>query len=365
MFFTFCQPLSFKSKLSAVETQERVESILRDLFQPSVRIDYPRKPSFGLKCWFDGGGNERPAFHSSELSKAHFTIARTLTQKYVQSSLFKIVVIDDQVVKAVKFKVDITEKAVNNNSNNYGKTSSSSTMSSSAMAAILASVEQTSIPNNNTSNGTTTHVNGSHNGRSTNNSTLRSIFKVSGGGGGGSSSISSSSSSCAAANSSSTSRPGSVLRRGRGGSGSNDTATAAQAAAVASSGRRASDGGSILSHFAARLPFNSSHHHQDNHHNNHPKHSSQHSKQPHPIPPTHNLGHRHSVHGGITQPGHPGNPTLPPLPQKIVKVTLNQQQGANSTLKKIFERLCEAWDSHHHFSQEHPTAATAAGATTA
>ncbi|KAG0282491.1 hypothetical protein BGZ96_000426 [Linnemannia gamsii] len=53
------QPLSFKSKLSAVETQERVESILRDLFQPSVRIDYPRKPSFGLKCWFDGGGNRR------------------------------------------------------------------------------------------------------------------------------------------------------------------------------------------------------------------------------------------------------------------------------------------------------------------
>ncbi|KAF9901051.1 hypothetical protein EC991_006586 [Linnemannia zychae] len=49
------QPLSFKSKLSAVETQERVESILRDLFQPSVRIDYPRKPSFGFKCWFDGG----------------------------------------------------------------------------------------------------------------------------------------------------------------------------------------------------------------------------------------------------------------------------------------------------------------------
>jgi hypothetical protein len=46
------------------------------------------------------------------------------------------------------------------------------------------------------------------------------------------------------------------------------------------------------------------------------------------------------------------------LPLKIVKVTLNQQQGANSTLKKIFERLSEAWDSHHHFSQEHPSAAT-------
>ncbi|KAF9133496.1 hypothetical protein BGX30_012268 [Mortierella sp. GBA39] len=316
------QPLSFKSKLSAVETQERVESILRDLFQPSVRIDYPRKPSFGLKCWFDDG------------------------------------VIDDQVVKAVKFKVDITEKTVSNNSSNNGNTSSTSTMSPSAMATILASAEQTSTPNNNTSNGATTYVGGSHSGRSTNNNTLRSIFKASGGGGGGSS-TSSSSSSCVAANSSSTSHPGSILRRGRGGSGSNDTATAAQAAAAAaaaaSSGRRASDGGSILSHFAARLPFTSSHHHQDHYHNNHPKHSSQSCKQT----------HRHSVHGGITQPGHSGNPTLPPLPLKIVKVTLNQQRGANSTLKKIFERLCEAWDSHHHFSQEHSTVATAAGATTA
>ncbi|KAF9297182.1 hypothetical protein BGZ88_010823 [Linnemannia elongata] len=315
------QPLSFKSKLSAIETQERVESILRDLFQPSVRIDYPRKPSFGLKCWFDDG------------------------------------VIDDQVVKAVKFKVDITEKVVSNSSSNNCNTSSSSTMSSSAMAAILASVEQSSTSNNNTtSNGTIAQVNGSHSGRSANNITLRSIFKTSGGGGGVSSSTSSSSSSCAAANTSSFSRSGSILKRRRGGSGSNDTATAAQAAAAAaaaaSSGRRASDGGSILSHFAARLPFTSSQHHQ-------------HSKQPHPIPPTHDLRHRHSEHGGITQPGHPGNPTLRPLPLKIVKVTLNQQRGANSTLKKIFERLCDAWDNHHHFSQEHPTAATAAGATTA
>ncbi|KAG9070545.1 hypothetical protein KI688_008083 [Linnemannia hyalina] len=364
------QPLSFKSKLTAVETQERVECILRDLFQPSVRIDYPRKPSFGLKCWFDDGGNERHAFHSSDLSKAHFILARTLTEKYPQPSLLKIVVIDDQMVKAVKFKVDITEKTVSKNSNNNGNTGSSSAISSSAMATALVSAEQTSTSNNNTSNGAITYMGGSHNDRSTNNSTLRSIFKASGGGGGGSStSSSSSSSSCAAANGSSTSHSGSILKRGRGGSGSNDTATAAQAAvaaaAAASSGRRASDGGSILSHFTARLPFTSSHHHKDHHHNNHPKHSSQSSKQTHHILPTNNRGHRHSVHGGITQPGHSGNPTLPPLPLKIVKVTLNQQRGANSTLKKIFERLCEAWDSHHHFSQEHSTAATAAGATTA
>ncbi|KAF9082551.1 hypothetical protein BGX23_012342 [Mortierella sp. AD031] len=172
------QPLSFKSKLSAVETQERVESILCDLFQPCVRIDYPKKPSLGLKCWFDGG------------------------------------VIDDHVVKAVKFKVDIIEKTVTNST---GSTGRPRTMSSSAMASILATVGQqqqnsatipiTPIGANN--------VNGTQSGRSINNSTLRNIFKTG-------SSSSSSSSSCA---NSSTPRPGSTLKKSPDTAGAKNNST--------------------------------------------------------------------------------------------------------------------------------------------
>jgi hypothetical protein len=38
---------------------------------------------------------------------------------------------------------------------------------------------------------------------------------------------------------------------------------------------------------------------------------------------------------------------------KVVKVTLHQQQGANSTLRMIYERLCAAWDMQDLMDDEH------------
>lgn len=98
-------------------------------------------------------------------------------------------------------------------------------------------------------------------------------------------------------------------------------------------GRRASDGGSILSSaaaamstsLAARIPF-SSHYH--NHH----------------VPHMHL--HQHSSSSSSTSSSSSG--AYPPLPStphlRVVKVTLHQQQGANSTLRMIHEQLCLVWE---------------------
>ncbi|KAF9915920.1 hypothetical protein BGZ65_000503, partial [Modicella reniformis] len=49
------QPLTLKSNISALEAQERVETILKNLFQSSIQIDPYKKPAFGAKCRFEGG----------------------------------------------------------------------------------------------------------------------------------------------------------------------------------------------------------------------------------------------------------------------------------------------------------------------
>ncbi|KAF9417894.1 hypothetical protein BGZ76_004470, partial [Entomortierella beljakovae] len=254
------QPLVFKSSVSAVEAQERVETILKNLFVTGIHIE--KRQSFGVKCRYEGG------------------------------------VIGDQPVKPVKFKVDISEKLVflqASAASTLSRSNSSRTDSSSAVAAVLAAAESSS--NNNNSN---IHA-----------SNCTSIFKR------------------PTPGSSSSSSNGSVIV----GHGPSIPAPKKKSSDILA-GRRASDGGSILSsaaaavtsHFAAKFSFN---HNSSN--------SSKH--------------HRHSVHG-VAVPN-PGQPQLSQMqPGRIVRVTLHQQQGANSTLRMIFEKLCAAWDLP--FDQQHP-----------
>lgn len=95
--------------------------------------------------------------------------------------------------------------------------------------------------------------------------------------------------------------------------------------------RRASDGGSILSSaaaamstsFAARNPFST-------HHHNH-------------VPHMHLHQHSSSSSSSSSSSGaHP--PLSSPSHLRVVKVTLHQQQGANSTLRMIHEQLCLVWE---------------------
>ncbi|KAF9332523.1 hypothetical protein BG006_004601 [Podila minutissima] len=264
------QPLTFKSTMTAAETQDRLEIILKELFDSTIHTEASyKRPATGLKCRYDGG------------------------------------VIDDQIVKAVKFKIEISEKssgfllssspgaqhATNLSSTGATPNSNNNPISSSAVAAILATVELHSH----------NHSFFSHNHNNNPSS--------------GSSSTSPSPSEAA--------------------QGQSRHARSASARSSPSAGRRASDGGSILSSAAAavtsslagRMHFQSNHHH--------------HSPTVHPATPA---------------------PTplsaCPPLPnsafggsRRAVKVTLHQQQGANSTLRMIHERLCVAWDQYQQQQQ--------------
>ncbi|KAF9965765.1 hypothetical protein BGZ70_004151 [Mortierella alpina] len=255
------QPLTFKSKVSAAETQERVEVILRNLFQSSMQIDAQKRPSFGVKCRFEGG------------------------------------VIDDQPVKAVKFKIDISEKFYLRSSVNGSSSSNNTTrtVSSSAVAAMLATADYHNIP------GAQTPLHPKDNSNSSSSSFSSGHGPVVTGTG---------------------SKSGSMMKKWP----------------EVMATRRASDGGSILSsaaaavsaHLASRKPSQS----------NSPSLTTAASSSGHASQ------HRHSVHGGSTgyRPGHPPLPQAAVNTRRVVKVTLHQQQGANSTLKKIFERLCMAWD---------------------
>jgi hypothetical protein len=49
------QPLTFRSNWSAAETQERLEAIMKDLFQSSIQVESYKRPSFGVKCRYEGG----------------------------------------------------------------------------------------------------------------------------------------------------------------------------------------------------------------------------------------------------------------------------------------------------------------------
>ncbi|KAG0292072.1 hypothetical protein BGZ96_004559 [Linnemannia gamsii] len=246
------QPLTFRSNWCAAETQERLEAIMKDLFQSSIQMESYKRPSFGVKCRYEGG------------------------------------MIDDQPVKAVKFKIEITEKAgylascsstvsntstfsnASNVTTNSNSTGFNTIPSSCAVAAILATVDHKN------------HYHGSPSVTST----------VSG--------------------------PTSA--------GASSTIVSSVAPEVVVAARRASDGGSILSSAAAavstslaaaaRNPFSSNSHHHQYHH--------------------------HLHHTGGAYPPLPHHSST--LPRRIVKVTLHQQQGANSTLRAMYEKLQVVWD---------------------
>ncbi|KAG0023313.1 hypothetical protein BGZ80_009807 [Entomortierella chlamydospora] len=215
-------------------------------------------------------------------------------------------VIGDQIARPVKFKVDISEKPglLQSSTSTLGRTNSSRNVSSSAVTTLLAAAD----PNNSsaTSNNSTKY-------NSANSNINVEIFKHE------------------ASDSSSSSSPSSstenVIVEGGG-----EAPTGKKKSSEDLPNRRASDGGSILSaftsHFAAKFSFT-----------NHSNHSSS-SK------------HRHSVHGMTPNSGRPPTPQMQPI--RIVKITLHQQQGANSTLKMIFEQLCAAWDQPFDQQQQNP-----------
>ncbi|KAI1320253.1 hypothetical protein EDD11_001468 [Mortierella claussenii] len=322
------QPLVLKSNVSAAEAQERVETILRNLFQSSIQVDPIKRPACGVKCRFEGG------------------------------------VIDGQPVKAVKFRVEISEKTgfleSTATTTPDGSSSSSCAVSSSAVSAILATAnlqynndnsnprsssssssdssrnhayESSSTNCNSNSNNNKSHTSINGNIITITNScpqTNDSIFQY-----GPSSSNPSSAFSDTSARTPMVSLPLPLPIPG--------TPTTKKRPSDILAARRASDGGSILSsaatavasHFANRLSFQS-HHGQSG---------------------GSGSGHRHSVHGIFPNAKSRAPSPAPQMrPQKIVKVTLHQQQGANSTLKMIYERLCAAWDQPLHPQEEMPVA---------
>ncbi|KAF9134406.1 hypothetical protein BGW39_007158 [Mortierella sp. 14UC] len=260
------QPLTFRSNWSAGETRERLEAIIKDLFQSSIQVESYKRPAFGVKCRYEGG------------------------------------IIDGQPAKAVKFKIEIIEKAgylasspstVSNNStfSTFSATSTSTNvstniMSSSAAAAILATVDHHGH----------CHANPSVTSTTTKPTSAGTTFST----------IASST------------NPNSIV-------------TVPETGVAA---RRASDGGSILSSAAAavstslaaaaaRNPF--VHHHHSHHHYQYSSTAHHH--------------HLHSNAGGNSPLPHPST-----LPRRTVKVTLHQQQGANSTLRAIYNKLQAVWD---------------------
>ncbi|KAG0020609.1 hypothetical protein BGZ82_011539 [Podila clonocystis] len=261
------QPLTFKSTMTAAETQDRLEIILKELFDSAIHTEASfKRPAVGLKCRYDGG------------------------------------VIDDQIVKAVKFKIEISEKssgfllspssgaqhATSISSTKTGSNSNNNTISSSAVAAILATVELHSH----------NHSFFSHNHNNPSS---------------GCSSIS----------------PSPFDAQGQ-----SHHARSASARSSPSAGRRASDGGSILSSaaaavtssLAARMHFHSNHHHSP----------TIHPATPAPTPLSACPPLLNGACSGL---------------RRVVKVTLHQQQGANSTLRMIHERLCVAWEQYQQQQQ--------------
>ncbi|KAF9286360.1 hypothetical protein BGZ68_003011 [Mortierella alpina] len=258
------RPLAFRSHWSAAETQERVESILKELFHSGIQLEPYKKPSCGIKCRFEGG------------------------------------VIDEQPAKPVKFKIDIVEKAgsfassasiVSNHSSTSTSSANSNIISSSALAAILASVDLHHYFPTNLSNGQLP------------------------------------------------TSPHATIRTPEG-------------SAAPGAGRRASDGGSILSSAAAamstslatatigRNPLQHLQHHHQHHQSYHMHHHSTGS----------GGGSPHTA--GASQYGYLPLQQAPGVPQGVVKVTLNQQQGANSTLKVIFEKLLVVWEQQVQFHDQ-------------
>ncbi|KAF9202138.1 hypothetical protein BGZ49_007661 [Haplosporangium sp. Z 27] len=258
------QPLTLRSNWSAAETQERLETILKNLFQSNIQVEGYKKPPYGIKCRYEGG------------------------------------VINNLPVKAVKFKVEISEKAgylatssstMSSNSTVSNTSNQSNHMTSSpAVAAMLTTVD----PNQRANTQQRRHGNHSQ-------SHLPVGF----------------------------------------------TSGPTTPDVIAS--RRASDGGSILSNAAAALSTSLAAAAAKN-----PFHrlSSQNGSQSDRPP---QLNHQPS---SPIRPG--GFPPLPQpssstLPRRAVKVTLNQQQGANSTLKLIYEQLQMVWDQQiQSFEQQQP-----------
>ncbi|KAF9938350.1 hypothetical protein BGZ67_000255 [Mortierella alpina] len=246
------------------ETQERVESILKELFHSGIQLEPYKKPSFGIKCRFEGG------------------------------------VIDKQPAKPVKFKIDIVEKTesfassasiVSNHSSTSTSSASSNIISSSALAAILASVDL-------------------HHYFPTNHSNRQLA------------------------------------------AGSHLPIRTPEGSVAPGAGRRASDGGSILSSAAAavstglaaattaRNPLQHLQHHHQHHQSYHMHHHSTGSEGGSPIAAV------------TSQYGYSPLQQTPSVPQRVVKVTLNQQQGANSTLKVIFEKLLGVWEQQAQFHDQ-------------
>ncbi|KAF9435765.1 hypothetical protein BGZ76_005574 [Entomortierella beljakovae] len=240
------QPLAFKSQWSAIETQERLETILKGLFQSNIQIECQKKPSYGIKCRYEGG------------------------------------VIDGQPVKAVKFKVEVVEKAgylassPSTISNDSSVSSTSSHIaSSSGVASILANGD---------------HI---HQPQFQHHGNLSQSYLP-----------------------------------------TNNVPTVTGSDILAS--RRASDGGSILSSAAAAVTSSFAAATRNPFHHLHSQHSSSSGS-------SHYASRNQSTGTG----GSFGFPPLPhhsTLSQRTVKVTLHQQQGANSTLKLIYEKLQAAWD---------------------
>ncbi|KAG0300475.1 hypothetical protein BGZ98_009145, partial [Dissophora globulifera] len=289
------QPLMFKSDVSAVEAQERVETILKSLFESSIQIDAYKKPAFGVKCRYEGG------------------------------------VIDDQTVKAVKFKVDISEKTIFLPVTPDSRSNSSRNASSSAVTEIMTNADL-QHSSRSSSAGDNIQINAGSNTSNRNNTHCAGISNNGPSGSSSSASSSSSSAATSAANFASAQHKVSGTRMKK--------------ASHILAGRRASDGGSILSsaaaavtsHFAAKKHFHSN------------ANTNSHS----------NSKHRHSVHGihsntpvatdAAAAADRHGKHKVPPQMQmrRVVKVTLHQQQGANSTLRMIYERLCATWDVPFH-----------------
>lgn len=219
---------------------------------------------------------------------------------------FVFVVIDDHLVKAVKFKIEITEKtgylaasssAASNTSTFSSGSNGSHTFTStfripsnSAMAKLLDTVDH--------------HHLGHYNGSSSVTSTA--------------------------------SGPTSA------GATSSTIASSVAAPEVVVSTRRASDGGSILSSAAAAVST-----------------SLASALNPFSITTHYHQYHHHLLHYIV---GAGACPPLPPysiLTCRTVKVTLHQQQGANSTLRAIYEKLQAVWEQQAlEYEQQQAAAAT-------
>ncbi|KAF9910088.1 hypothetical protein BX616_010973 [Lobosporangium transversale] len=298
------QPLVLKSNVSVVEAQERVETILKSLFRSNIQIDPHKRSPYGVKCRFEGG------------------------------------VINGQQVKAVKFKVDISEKIEllqSGVSNSANSPSSSCAVSSSTVAAILTTagsqenatsrsrskhLSVASQSSDITMSGMSTSAYSSSN----NNSNTDSIFKL---GTSGSSLPYTSSSNNHSTMPISSGAPNSSNMSSTTQSPLGFSFNKKKSAEVLAS-RRASDGGTILSDAAAAVSSHFSN-------RKFPFHTPQKNR-------SQSERYRHSVHGMIPNPRHVAIGTSQIEPIKIVKVTLYQQQGANSTLRMIYGHLCATWD---------------------